>query len=56
MNTFLYHFICVDEVACADPELCNQICGNPSGCYNMAFPLFVMRLLPAGKEFCSHLL
>ena len=37
-----------DEVACVDPEACQKICGNPSGCFDIAYPLLVLRLLPAG--------
>ncbi|XP_061556059.1 sodium/myo-inositol cotransporter 2 [Phycodurus eques] len=37
-----------DEVACADPELCKQICDNPVGCTDTAYARLVMELLPAG--------
>uniref|UniRef100_A0A3Q1JQQ7 Sodium/myo-inositol cotransporter 2 n=1 Tax=Anabas testudineus TaxID=64144 RepID=A0A3Q1JQQ7_ANATE len=37
-----------DDVACADPELCKQICGNPVGCSDTAYAKLVMELLPAG--------
>ncbi|XP_042360808.1 sodium/myo-inositol cotransporter 2 [Plectropomus leopardus] len=37
-----------DEVACADPELCKQICGNPVGCTDTAYAKLVMELLPTG--------
>ncbi|XP_061605378.1 sodium/myo-inositol cotransporter 2 isoform X2 [Phyllopteryx taeniolatus] len=37
-----------DEVACADPELCKQICDNPAGCTDTAYARLVMELLPAG--------
>uniref|UniRef100_A0A8C5WK14 Sodium/myo-inositol cotransporter 2 n=1 Tax=Leptobrachium leishanense TaxID=445787 RepID=A0A8C5WK14_9ANUR len=37
-----------DQVACADPELCRQICGNPSGCSDIAYPKLVIELLPTG--------
>ncbi|XP_069569537.1 sodium/myo-inositol cotransporter 2 isoform X2 [Brachyistius frenatus] len=37
-----------DEVACAEPELCQQICGNPVGCSDIAYVKLVMELLPAG--------
>ncbi|XP_070780069.1 sodium/myo-inositol cotransporter 2 [Enoplosus armatus] len=37
-----------DDVACADPELCKQICGNPVGCSDTAYARLVMELLPAG--------
>ncbi|XP_077388957.1 sodium/myo-inositol cotransporter 2 [Festucalex cinctus] len=37
-----------DDVACADPELCKQICDNPVGCTDTAYARLVMELLPAG--------
>lgn len=37
-----------DEIACADPEKCEEICGNKSGCSNVAYALLVMRILPIG--------
>ncbi|XP_044186271.1 sodium/myo-inositol cotransporter 2 [Thunnus albacares] len=37
-----------DDVACADPELCKQICGNEVGCSDTAYARLVMELLPAG--------
>uniref|UniRef100_A0A7M4F081 Sodium/myo-inositol cotransporter 2 n=1 Tax=Crocodylus porosus TaxID=8502 RepID=A0A7M4F081_CROPO len=37
-----------DLVACADPEVCKQICGNPSGCSDIAYPKLVIELLPLG--------
>uniref|UniRef100_UPI0037E71CB1 sodium/myo-inositol cotransporter 2 isoform X3 n=1 Tax=Semicossyphus pulcher TaxID=241346 RepID=UPI0037E71CB1 len=37
-----------DDVACADPELCKQICGNSAGCSDTAYARLVIELLPAG--------
>ncbi|XP_061456112.1 sodium/myo-inositol cotransporter 2 isoform X2 [Rhineura floridana] len=37
-----------DLVACADPEVCKKICGNPSGCSDIAYPKLVIELLPLG--------
>ncbi|KAM9305456.1 sodium/myo-inositol cotransporter 2 [Gastrophryne carolinensis] len=37
-----------DEVACAVPETCKSICGNPSGCSDIAYPKMVIELLPTG--------
>ncbi|NXJ94683.1 SC5AB protein, partial [Corythaixoides concolor] len=37
-----------DLVACADTEICQQICGNPSGCSDIAYPKLVIELLPVG--------
>lgn len=43
-------FLILDLVACADAELCQKICGNPSGCSDIAYPKLVLELLPVGKE------
>ncbi|XP_078520957.1 sodium/myo-inositol cotransporter 2 [Lissotriton helveticus] len=37
-----------DQVACAEPEACKKICGNPSGCSDIAYPKLVIELLPTG--------
>uniref|UniRef100_A0A8D0H5C3 Sodium/myo-inositol cotransporter 2 n=1 Tax=Sphenodon punctatus TaxID=8508 RepID=A0A8D0H5C3_SPHPU len=37
-----------DLVACADPKICQEICGNPSGCSDIAYPKLVIELLPVG--------
>ncbi|XP_064631090.1 sodium/mannose cotransporter SLC5A10-like [Lineus longissimus] len=37
-----------DEVACVDPDICMQVCQNPVGCSNIAYPKLVVELLPAG--------
>ncbi|NWT60578.1 SC5AB protein, partial [Erythrocercus mccallii] len=37
-----------DLVACADPDICQKICGNPSGCSDIAYPKLVLELLPVG--------
>ncbi|MGH0117008.1 UNVERIFIED_CONTAM: hypothetical protein FKN15_024953 [Acipenser sinensis] len=37
-----------DEVACADPDICTQVCGNALGCSDIAYPMLVMKLLPVG--------
>nr|AAK97053.1 putative sodium-coupled cotransporter RKST1 [Homo sapiens] len=37
-----------DQVACADPEICQKICSNPSGCSDIAYPKLVLELLPTG--------
>ncbi|CAN9505867.1 unnamed protein product [Ophioblennius macclurei] len=37
-----------DEVACADPDICQQTCGNPVGCSDIAYAKLVMELLPGG--------
>uniref|UniRef100_A0A8C6G1F2 Sodium/myo-inositol cotransporter 2 n=1 Tax=Moschus moschiferus TaxID=68415 RepID=A0A8C6G1F2_MOSMO len=37
-----------DEVACADPEICQKVCSNPAGCSDIAYPKLVLELLPTG--------
>ncbi|XP_062035910.1 sodium/myo-inositol cotransporter 2 isoform X2 [Lepus europaeus] len=37
-----------DQVACADPEICQRVCNNPSGCSDIAYPKLVLELLPTG--------
>nr|WLN44351.1 AAT11 [Sinonovacula rivularis] len=37
-----------EEIACADPESCENFCQNKAGCSNLAYPLLVLRLLPSG--------
>ncbi|XP_005095447.2 sodium/glucose cotransporter 4 [Aplysia californica] len=37
-----------DEIACAEPNQCEEICGNKAGCSNIAYPLLVLRKLPEG--------
>uniref|UniRef100_A0A672FLI0 Sodium/glucose cotransporter 4-like n=1 Tax=Salarias fasciatus TaxID=181472 RepID=A0A672FLI0_SALFA len=37
-----------DEVACVDPAVCQDVCGVPVGCSNIAYPKLVTALMPAG--------
>ncbi|XP_049645076.1 sodium/myo-inositol cotransporter 2 isoform X4 [Suncus etruscus] len=37
-----------DQVACAIPDICKKVCGNPSGCSDIAYPKLVLELLPTG--------
>ncbi|XP_077511750.1 sodium/glucose cotransporter 4-like isoform X3 [Amblyomma americanum] len=37
-----------EVIGCSDPELCRSYCGNERGCTNIAYPLLVLRLMPAG--------
>lgn len=37
-----------DEVGCADPKVCEQVCGNSVGCSDIAYAKLVMELLPSG--------
>ena len=39
-----------DEVACADPDKCLEICGSKSGCTNIAFVKLVTELMPTGAR------
>ncbi|KAL3847325.1 hypothetical protein ACJMK2_018240 [Sinanodonta woodiana] len=39
-----------DEVACSDPEVCMEVCDNPLGCSNIAYPKLVLELLPVGAR------
>ena len=38
-----------EEIACADPSRCKEICDSESGCSNIAYPLLVIRILPIGE-------
>ena len=42
-----------DEIACSDPDFCEEICDNPSGCSDIAYPLLVLRIMPIGKTYMS---
>lgn len=37
-----------DEVGCVDRKTCNNVCGNPVGCSNIAYPKLVLELMPTG--------
>lgn len=39
----------IDQVACAHPDICQQVCSNPSGCSDIAYPKLVLELLPTGN-------
>ncbi|KAK6196076.1 hypothetical protein SNE40_001371 [Patella caerulea] len=39
-----------ESVACADPDVCMEVCGSRSSCANVAYPLLVINLLPAGAR------
>jgi len=40
----------LEEVGCADPAACQLMCGSEAGCTNIAYPLLVIHLLPAGAR------
>jgi len=44
------HGHCVDEVGCADSDVCESTCQSAAGCTNIAYPLLVIRLLPTGAR------
>ena len=49
LNT--YSFITFpDDVACVDPDVCEEICGARSGCSNIAYPILVLNLMPTGAR------
>lgn len=39
-----------DDVACADPEVCKEVCGSTKGCTNIAFPRLVLKVMPTGLK------
>ena len=39
-----------EQIACADPDECEQVCGNRAGCTNIAYPLLVIKLMPDGAR------
>jgi hypothetical protein len=38
-----------DRVACADPDVCMEVCGSKSGCTNIAYAELVLNLMPTGS-------
>ena len=50
-HSFLISSLFLDEVACADPEKCFQICGSRAGCTNIAFPKLVLGIMPEGNVY-----
>lgn len=43
-----------DEVACADPDRCQEICGSRSGCTNVAFVKLVSKTLHTGWKLVER--
>lgn len=39
-----------ETVGCADPDICMEVCGSPSGCSNVAYPQLVINLMPPGAR------
>lgn len=55
-NALVVWLTFAEEVACADPDKCKEVCGNPSGCYDIAYPYLVLRILPVGQYVDSRTL
>jgi len=47
-NYIKQHAHFVDEVGCADPDVCWEVCQNRHGCSNIAYPKLVLELMPTG--------
>ncbi|XP_071504165.1 sodium/glucose cotransporter 4-like [Diadema antillarum] len=39
-----------NEVACQNATACVEVCENPNGCSNIAYPLLVLELMPTGLK------
>ena len=39
-----------NEVACVDPQECYKFCQSEVACFNTAYPLLILRLLPNGVK------
>ncbi|XP_065933237.1 sodium/mannose cotransporter SLC5A10 [Magallana gigas] len=39
-----------DTVACVDPKVCMEVCENPAGCSNIAYPQLILDLAPTGMR------
>ena len=39
----------LDEVGCADPDVCEAVCQNRVSCSNIAYPKLVLELMPIGR-------
>ncbi|XP_077970695.1 sodium/mannose cotransporter SLC5A10-like [Styela clava] len=48
MTGMISRVLFADEVACSNPADCEEICQNPQGCSNIAYPMLVLGVLPAG--------
>ena len=33
-----------------DPGVCKEVCENPAGCTNIAYPKLVVELMPVGND------
>ncbi|NXJ82511.1 SC5A1 protein, partial [Trogon melanurus] len=48
MPGMISRILYTDIVACVVPEICQQYCGTPVGCTNIAYPKMVVELMPDG--------
>ncbi|XP_072171516.1 sodium/glucose cotransporter 4-like [Diadema setosum] len=39
-----------DEVACVEPDICENVCSNQYGCSNIAYPRMLIYLMPPGLK------
>ena len=55
-QNYIGMFSCLfsDEVACVDPAVCKEVCDNPSGCSNIAYPKLILELAPTGKYILTE--
>jgi solute carrier family 5 (sodium/myo-inositol cotransporter), member 3 len=37
-----------EQIACADPQTCYEVCESRAGCSNLAYPLLIINLMPSG--------
>ena len=44
-----------DEVACTDPNQCLKMCGSSVSCYNTAYSLLILTILPKGLKARIHI-
>lgn len=40
--------VLTDTVGCANPDVCESVCGSRAGCTNIAYPDLVIEVMPAG--------
>lgn len=47
---YVDHVFHSDAVACVDPQICMEVCENPAGCSNIAYPKLILDLAPTGES------
>ena len=40
----------ISQVGCVDPSVCQEVCNNPAGCSNIAYPRLVLGIMPEGMR------